>query len=99
LQWETVKLARDAATARVTVPAGAFDVQTCTAEISGDHARTWKFAIETAEPHRIIQFERSDGERGELVASQRLKYWELNAAKFLPDVAKIGLTPRPPRTP
>jgi hypothetical protein len=99
LVWEKAKFTRGAGTSTLTVPAGTFDVETYTAEILGEEARTWTFSVEAADPHRIVRFEKSDGERGDLVAVQRLSYWKMNAAKFLPDLAKIGLSPRPPRTP
>ncbi|MFN8178755.1 MAG: hypothetical protein U0167_12575 [bacterium] len=99
LVWEKATLSRGAASTKLTVPAGTFEVETLAAEVSGDEARTWTFSVEVPEPHRIVRFEKSDGERGDLVAVQRLSYWKMNAAKFLPDLARIGLSPRPPRTP
>ena len=55
-------LSRDPAGARVTVPAGTFDVRRATVEIAG--GPTWKFAVETAAPaphHRMGVERRREG--------------------------------------
>lgn len=90
-------LSRETGTTRVTVPAGAFDVQHCSVEIAG--GATWKFAVEAAEPHRIVQWETSDGEKATLLGSDRLEYWKLHGNGQESFLAKLGLKPRPPRTP
>ncbi|MEP6800905.1 MAG: hypothetical protein ABJC07_03130 [Acidobacteriota bacterium] len=97
VELQRVTLSRDAAAARITVPAGTFQVERRMAEIAG--GPTWKIDVEAAEPHRIIAWETSEGERATLLASDRLEYWKLHAEgqeSFLP---KLGLKPRPPRTP
>ena len=90
-------LSREAGSARVTVPAGTFDVDRRTVEIAG--GPTWKIAVESSEPHRVIQWETSDGEKASLLASDRLEYWKLHSEKDLPALGHLGLRPRPPRTP
>jgi hypothetical protein len=90
-------LSRDAAVSRVTVPAGSFDVERRTVEIAG--GATWKVAVEAAEPHRIVQWETSDGEKASLLASERLQYWKLNREGAEGALGKLGLTPRAPRMP
>ncbi len=90
-------LSRDAAPERVTVPAGAFEVERRRVEISG--GASWTILVEAAEPHRIVQWETSDGERASLLASDRLEYWRMHAEKDLPALSRLGLKARPPRTP
>ncbi|HEY6050757.1 MAG TPA: hypothetical protein VIZ58_05865, partial [Thermoanaerobaculia bacterium] len=90
-------LSRDAAASRVTVPAGTFDVGRATVEISG--GPTWKFAVESAAPHRIVEWESSDGEKASLLGSDRLEYWKLHGEGQESFLGKLGLKPRPPRTP
>jgi len=90
-------LTRATAAAHVTVPAGTFDAERRTAEIAG--GPTWTFLVETAEPHRILQWETSDGEKASLIASDRLEYWKMHGEKDQPALSKLGLKPRPPRTP
>ena len=90
-------LSRDAASARVTVPAGTFEAERRTVEIAG--GPTWTFAVEKAEPRRVLQWESSDGERAAMIASDRLEYWKMHSEKDLPALAKLRLKPRPPRTP
>jgi hypothetical protein len=88
---------RDAAPSRATVPAGSFDVERRTVSIAG--GSTWKIAVETAEPHRIIEWETTDGERASLLASDRLQYWKLNGEGGQSALSKLGLTPRAARMP
>lgn len=90
-------LSHDAARARVTVPAGTFEAERRTVEIAG--GPKWIFAVESAEPHRILQWETSEGEKASLLASDRLEYWKLHGEKDQVFLAKLGLRPRPPRTP
>lgn len=90
-------LSREAATSRVTVPAGTFDVRRATVEIAG--GATWRLAVEAAEPHRLVEWETSDGEKATLLGGDRLEYWKLHGAGQESYLAKLGLKPRPPRTP
>jgi len=97
--WEPVTLARSADTTTATAPAGTFAVETFTADVGGAMPRTWTFLVEAAEPRRLVRWEASDGRRAVLVASERLRYWERNGSAFRDDLARLGLAPRPPRTP
>lgn len=90
-------LSRESAPSRRKVPAGDFEVERRTAAIEG--GPTWTIFVETAQPHRIIEWESSDGERASLVASERLEYWKMHGEKDQPALARLGLKPRPPRTP
>jgi hypothetical protein len=90
-------LTRDASPSRIAVPAGSFEVDRRTAQISG--GSTWTIWVETAEPHRIVQWESSDGEKASLLASDRLEYWNMHGEKDQPALTKLGLKPRAPRTP
>jgi hypothetical protein len=90
-------LTRSTSSSRVAVPAGAWDVERRTVEITG--GPTWTFFVETAEPHRIVGWESSDGEKASLLASDRLEYWKMHGEKDLPALSRLGLLPRPPRTP
>ena len=94
---ESATLSRAAAPARVTVPAGTFDTETFSAAIEGD--RTWTIDVERAEPRRIVRWTTSDGERGELLAADRLAYWKMNGPGFDTELARLGLKTRPLRAP
>lgn len=89
--------ARAATTQRVTVPAGTFECIVSTVKVDG--GRTWTFETETAEPHRIIRWSCSDGEKAELLASTRLPYWQMNGAGGEAALEQLGLKPRALRTP
>jgi hypothetical protein len=90
-------LSREPAASRITVPAGNFDVGRATVEIAG--GPTWKFAVESAAPHRIVEWESSDGAKASLLGSDRLEYWKLHGEGQESFLARLGLKPRPPRTP
>jgi len=97
LEGGRVTLARAAAATRVTVPAGTFAVERRTAAIEG--GLSWTFDVEAAEPHRIVQWESSEGEKAQLLASDRLQYWAMHDPGGEAALAKLGLKPRPMRTP
>ncbi|HKD10845.1 MAG TPA: hypothetical protein VKE50_02175 [Thermoanaerobaculia bacterium] len=90
-------LSRDGSTEKIAVPAGTIDVQRCRVEIAG--GATWTILVEAAEPHRIVRWETSEGEKASLLGSGRLEYWKMHAEKDLSSLAVLGLKPRPPRTP
>ncbi len=90
-------LARAPSPERVTVPAGAFEAERRTVEIAG--GPTWTILVEAAHPRRIVQWETSDGEKAILLASGRMKYWEMKAGGMEKALARLGLKPRPRRTP
>ena len=90
-------LSHPPSSAKVTVPAGTFDAERRTVEIAG--GPTWTIWVEAAEPHRILQWEASDGEKAALLASDRLEYWKMHSEADIGALARLGLKPRPPRTP
>ena len=97
IELEKAILSREAAPSRITVPAGTFEVNRRSVEIAG--GPTWKISVETAEPHRLVEWETSDGEKASLLAGERLEYWRLHSEKDRGALARIGLQLRPPRTP
>jgi hypothetical protein len=97
LAWDRATLARAAQPGTITVPGGTFEVETRTVAIAG--GPTWTIRVERAEPHRVIAWETDDGQRAELLGSDRLKYWEMNAEGYQSALAKLGLTPRGARMP
>jgi hypothetical protein len=94
---ESARLERSARATTITVPAGTFDVETFTAAIAG--GRTWTFYVEQAAPRRLVRWTTSDGEDARLLGSDRLAYWQLNGPGGESALAKLGLSPRAPRTP
>jgi len=97
VEIQKATLSRDAAHSRLSVPAGSFEVERSTVEVAG--GPTWKISVEASEPHRLIEWETSDGEKASLLAGDRLEYWRMHAEKDQPALARLGLKPRPPRTP
>jgi hypothetical protein len=97
LAWTKAKLTRLSGTREITVPAGKFRVETFKAEI--EKAPTRIYYVEQGGAKRIVKWENSSGEHAELVASDRMKYWELNKPGNEAMLKKLGLSPRPARTP
>jgi hypothetical protein len=98
--WEEAELARSVETREVEVPAGTFEVTEARANLRGATGeRTWTFLVEKAPPHRIVAWETSEGERSELLGADRLPYWELNGPGGENYLERLGLQPRPARTP
>lgn len=96
LEWTSATLSRGQESKTIGVPAGSFEVETSVAEAAD--GRKWTIDVEAAAPHRIVRWETNDGEKGELLAGERMKYWEMNDEKFAGDVKRLHLTPRPART-
>jgi hypothetical protein len=88
---------RAAAGESVVVPAGTFDADVY--RVNVEHGRTWTFWIEPAEPHRVLMWSCSDGERARLLGSDRLAYWKLNGVGGEQYLARLGLRPRSPLEP
>lgn len=97
---DLLRLARSETTRRLEVPAGSFEVRDAVARVGARAGETtWRFAVEADPPHRIVAWEVSSGEKAELLGADRLAYWELNASGDESYLERIGLGPRPPRTP
>jgi len=98
--WEEAELHRSAESRQMEVPAGTFEVEEARATLRGATGeRTWTFWVEKAAPHKIVAWETSDGERAELLGADRLPYWELNGPGGEEYLERLGLRPRPERTP
>jgi hypothetical protein len=93
--WVQASFARTAATESITVPAGRFDAELWTVTAG---AATWKFWVARDAPHVILRWETSEGEKGELIATTRGKYWEHNKPGGEKQLEPLKLAPRPPRT-
>lgn len=112
--WDRAVLSRLQATEHVTVPAGEFDADVLTVEVAEARARatyppaageialaprTWTFWVEHAAPRRLVRWTRSDGLEASLLSADRLAYWTMNGGSFRDAVGRLGLEPRPARTP
>ena len=96
LQWAHATLRRAAAPESIEVPGGTFESDVLSATFD-DRAIT--FWVDRAAPRRIVRWVTSEGERAELVAVERLAYWRMNDPSGVGQLKRIGLEPRPPRTP
>jgi hypothetical protein len=94
-EWTRAKLSRVKVLEPLVVPAGKFAVEAWTAESANGKLTIY---AETAAAHRIIKWESSNGERAELLAAERMKYWQLNVPGGEVNLKKLKLYPRPART-
>jgi hypothetical protein len=76
----------------VTVPAGAFQVDTWTVTEQG--GRTVTYAVESDPPYRLVRWTADDGEEGSLRGSDRLPYWQLNGPDGGKWLKNLGLEAR-----
>lgn len=112
VEWDAATLSRSAEPQTIEVPAGTFEVEVYTAKIAAAQTRrmygtgkvtlpqrTWRFYVETAAPHRIIRWTRSDGIAANLIDSARMPYWQLNGEGEAKALEELGLRPRGERMP
>jgi hypothetical protein len=95
LAWSRINLSRNRTLQRIDVPAGEFDVEVYSAQLP--NAKSYVFFVEREMPHRILRWQFSSGETAELIATDRMKYWELNAPGGEEALRSLGLEPRTPR--
>jgi hypothetical protein len=93
--WTRINLTRNATLQHVEVPAGEFEVEAYSAQLA--NGRGFVYFVEREEPYRIIRWQFTSGEVAELVASERIKYWELNRPGGEEALRSLGLEPRAPR--
>jgi len=94
-QFKQSNFTRSPVNQKITLPAGSFDVELCTVQIEGDIRKFW---VEREVPHRVIRWETSSGERGQLLASERIKHWQMTGKGGEENLRRLKLLPRPPRT-
>lgn len=112
LAWDSAVLKREKAFVARATSAGSFDCEAFVATITraddGVKPRfgkplpkttRWTFLVDRGEPRRVVHFENDQGLSADLVASARLKYWELNKPGGEASLEQLGLKPRPARTP
>jgi len=76
LAWTTAEIKRRADRRPISVPFGRFEAETWTVEVAGGDR--YEFDVEAAPPARLLGWRGPDGERAELLGSDRLAYWELH---------------------
>ena len=95
MAWSRINLTRNATLQTVDSPAGEFEVETYTAQLA--NGKGFVFFVEKDAPYRIIRWQFTSGEAAELVASERVKYWELTRPGGEDALRSLGLEPRAPR--
>jgi hypothetical protein len=82
-------LSRDASPQTIQIAGGKFEVDVLRSKRSDGTTRT--FYVERNPPGRVLKWENSDGEVAELRATERLKYWEMNAEGGEAELSRLGL--------
>ena len=95
LAWSRINLTRNATLQKLETPAGEFEVETFSAQLA--NGKGFVFFVEKDSPYRIIRWQFTSGEAAELIASERVKYWELNRPGGEVALRSLGLEPRAPR--
>lgn len=83
-RWDTVELTRSAETQN----SNGIEVETYTATV-GNRSRT--YLVEKAPPHRVVEYSTSDGVLASMLASERMKYWEMNTPDGVKQLEKLKL--------
>jgi hypothetical protein len=89
LDWTEATIRRSADTEPVTVPAGTFDAYTVT--VTPREGSELVYSVEAVAPHRLVRWERADGEVGALTGGERMAYWQLTAGPDASMRAVLGL--------
>jgi hypothetical protein len=95
MAWSRINLTRNSTLQKLESPAGEFEVETFSAQLG--NGKGYVFFVEKEAPYRIIRWQFTSGEAAELVASERVKYWELNRPGGEEALRSLGLEPRAPR--
>ena len=95
LAWSRINLTRNATLQKLETPVGEFEVETFSAQLA--NGKGFVFFVEKDSPYRIIRWQFTSGEAAELIASERVKYWELNRPGGEVALRSLGLEPRAPR--
>mgnify|MGYP000299188310 CR=1 FL=1 len=95
LSWTTAELSVAAASEKLQVPAGEFEVIKRTAKVAdGTLMSYW---VEKAFPHQVIRWSSSKGVDAQLIGSKRMKYWGLHSNGHEAILKDIGLKSRSKR--
>lgn len=92
LAWTNAQINTRSTPSSLKTPAGTFEVVSIEVMIGPDGAKT-TFDVEATGARRIIRWRSSDGEVGEMIASKRLPYWQLNSSAGEAELKGLGLKP------
>jgi hypothetical protein len=96
LQWTNAQLKHAPVTKKLLVDGQQLDADLFTVQLMD--GGTKDFYVERGGQRRILRWDFSNGERGQLIKSARLKYWELNLKSGEAALKQLGVLPRPVRT-
>ena len=92
LGWRTGTLSRSDTSTQIDSVLGTIQVDTWRLRYPDGDETTW--LVESDPPHRIVEWQRSDGEQGVLTGSIRSAYWQRTAQGDEAMRSSLGLSPR-----
>ena len=96
LIWRQAQFKRSKVLRRIQVGQEQIEAEVFTVNIVDGPKK--EFVIERSGARRLLRWEFSSGEKGTLIKSARMKYWDLKGKGGEAALQQLGLIPRPPRT-
>lgn len=96
LEWRQALVKRSPVVMRINVDGQPVEAEKVTVQTIDGVKK--EFTVELGGQRRILAWEFTTGEKGQLLKSARLKYWEMNKKGMETMLRQLGLVPRPPRT-
>lgn len=96
LKWRQAQFKRSPVTRRIPLGQETIEAEVYTVQIVDGLKK--EFTVEKGGARRILRWEFSNGEKGTLIKSARLKYWDMKQKGGEAALKQLGLLPRPPRT-
>jgi len=96
LRWTNAQLKHAPLTKKIAVDGQQIDADLFTVQIMNGPRKD--FYVERGGQRRILRWDFSTGERGQLIKSARLKYWEMAGKGGEAALKQLGVLPRPVRT-
>lgn len=96
LEWRQALIKRSPVVMRINVDGQPVEAEKVTVQTIDGIKK--EFTVELGGQRRILSWEFTTGEKGQLLKSARLKYWEMNKKGMETTLRQLGLVPRPPRT-
>lgn len=96
LVWKQAQFKRSKVLRKIPVGQEQIEAEVFTVQVIDGVKK--EFTVEKFGARRLLRWEFSNGERGTLIKSARLKYWDLKTKGGEEALKQLGLIPRPPRT-
>lgn len=96
LVWKQAQFKRSKVLRKIPVGQEQIDAEVFTVQVVDGGKK--EYTVEKYGARRLLRWEFSNGERGTMIKSARMKYWDLKQKGGEEALKQLGLIPRPPRT-